>query len=174
MRRATLSVVVFALAATVLSTGAFAAVYTVKLANGASFDSRYQPQRASWDADKVVLLTEYGNQIAFPASDIEAVTIDTDAKGFGHQLDATTIALGWAPNDAIDPNTEEGQAMLAAEAQAAASAASAPPVYNQQQFVEPVSTTGMPVWMTGYDAVPQVAPPMLVPQAPPIGNVSPP
>ena len=35
-----------------------------------------------------------------------------------------------------------------------------PQVYNQQQFVEPGALTGLPVWMTGVNAVPQLQPPV--------------
>jgi len=141
---------------------ASATVYTVTLKNGTTFDTRYQPEQASWDGDKVVLLTEFGNRIALSAADIDSVTIDSESRGFGHQLNSSTMVLGWAPNDAIDPSSDEGKAAMAADAAAAAAAAQAPPVYNQQQFVEPGATTGLPVWVTGTNAVPQVAP-----QAPP-------
>ena len=100
-----------------------------------------------------------GNVIAFPAADIQGITVDTESKGYGHQLNATTMALGWAPNDGLDPESEEGKAAMAADAQAAAINAMTPPNYTQQQFVEPSQTTGMPIWMTGVNAVPQVAPP---------------
>ena len=135
-----------------------AAVYTVTMKNGTTFDTRYQPEEASWDSQKVVLLTEFGNRIALPAAEIDSVTVDSESRGFGHQMNSTTMALGWAPNDALDPSTPEGQAAMAAEAAAAASAASAPQVYNQQQFVEPGQLSGLPVWMTGINAVPQVEP----------------
>ena len=75
------------------------------------------------------------------------------------------MALGWAPNDALDANSDEGKAALAADAAASAAAANAPQVYNQQQFVEPGALTGLPVWMTGVNAVPQVQPSQ--PSAPP-------
>ncbi len=135
-----------------------AAVYTVTMKNGSTFDSRYQPEEASWDENLVVLMTEFGNRIALPAAEIDSVTVDSESRGFGHQINSTTMALGWAPNDAIDPNSPEGLAATAAEAAAAANAAQAPPVYNQQQFVEPGALTGLPVWMTGINAVPQVEP----------------
>jgi hypothetical protein len=137
---------------------ASAAVYTVTLKNGATFDTRYQPYEASWDASKVVLLTEFGNQIALSADDIDNVSVDSESRGFGHQLNDTTVVLGWAPNDAIDPGSDEGKAAMAADAAAYAAGAQAPAVYNQQQFVEPAGLSGMPAWMTGINAVPQVAP----------------
>ena len=106
----------------------------------------------------VVLMTEFGNRVALAAGDIDSVTVDSESRGFGHQLNASTMALGWAPNDALDPDSDEGRAAMAAQAAAAASASQAPPVYNQQQFIEPGETTGLPVWMTGINAVPQVQP----------------
>ena len=68
-------------------------------------------------------------------------------------------------NDALDASSDEGKAALAADAAASAAAANAPQVYNQQQFVEPGALTGLPVWMTGVNAVPQVQPSQ--PSAPP-------
>ena len=164
MRRASLSLFFFALLLAVVAGGASAAVYTVTLTNGMTFDTRYQPEFASWDPDKVVLLTEFGNQVAFPAADIQSISTDTQAKGFGYQIDTTTIALGWAPNDQIDPTSDEGKAALAAQAQAQAAGQFQTPSYTQQQFVDPSQLTGMPVWMTGINAVPQVAPPPMVGQ----------
>ena len=168
MRRALLSFAVFT-CGLAFATTAGAAIYTVTLSSGSTFDTRYEPQKASWDATKLVLMTEFGNQIALDSAEVQSVTVDTETRGFGHQLDATTIALGWAPNDAIDPGSDEGKAFLAAEEAAALAGANAPPVYNQQQFVEPSALTGLPVWMTGTNAVPQVAPqPVAVqPQSPP-------
>ena len=158
-RVVTLSVLLVAVGVCALfAPAAEATVYSVALKNGTTFDTRYQPEEASWDPDKVVLMTEFGNRIALAASEIESVTVDSESRGFGHQLNNTTMALGWAPNDALDMNSEEGQAALAADAAASAAAANAPQVYNQQQFVEPGALTGLPVWMTGVNAVPQVQP----------------
>ncbi|MEO7794724.1 MAG: hypothetical protein ABIV06_08120 [Thermoanaerobaculia bacterium] len=135
-----------------------ATVYTVALKNGTTFDTRYQPEVASWDANKVVLMTEYGNRVALAVGEIDSVTVDSESRGFGHQLNASTIALGWAPNDALDPGSDEGKAAIAAQAAADASGQQAQAIYNQQQFIEPGSTSGLPVWMTGINAVPQVQP----------------
>ena len=156
-RVATLSVLLVAVGmAALLAPAAEATVYTVTMKNGTTFDTRYQPEESSWDPDKVVLMTEFGNRVALAAADIESVTVDSESRGFGHQLNNTTMALGWAPNDALDANSDEGRAALAADAAAAAS--NTPQVFNQQQFVEPGALTGLPVWMTGINAVPQVQP----------------
>ena len=42
-----------------------AAVYTVTMKTGSTFDTRYQPEEASWDENMIVLMTEFGNRIAF-------------------------------------------------------------------------------------------------------------
>lgn len=161
-RSVTLSVLLVAVVLVAMSAffapAAEAAVYTVTMKNGSTFDTRYQPEEASWDENMVVLMTEFGNRIALPASEIDSVVVDSESRGFGHQINSSTMMLGWAPNDAIDPSTPEGQAAMAAAAAAAASGAQSAPVYNQQQFVEPGAATGLPVWMTGVNAVPQVQP----------------
>jgi hypothetical protein len=163
MRRASLSLLLFALLLAVVPAAGSAAVYTVTLSNGTTFDTRYQPEYASWDPEKVILLTEFGNQIAFAASEIQSVTVDTETKGFGYQIDTTTMALGWAPNDELDPYSDEGKAALAAQASAAADAARyAQPSYTQQQFVDPSALSGMPIWMTGINAVPQTGQPVVI------------
>ncbi|MGE0638771.1 MAG: hypothetical protein AB7G12_10640 [Thermoanaerobaculia bacterium] len=169
MRRSILSLALSASAMLILASAGSAAIYTVTLQNGATFDTRYQPQHASWDESKIVILSEFGNVISFSKDEVVSVKVDTETRGFGHQLDDTTIAMGWAPNDAIDPNSDEGRAAIAAEQAAAAQQANAPQVYNQNQFVEPASLTGLPVWMTGVNAVPQVAP-QPVDSAPPPPN----
>jgi len=160
MRRAVPSVAVLALLGLAFASAAGAAVYTVTLTNGSTFDTRYQPQQASWDADKIILLNEFGNLISFHTADVASVTVDSETRGFGHQLDDTTMALGWAPNDLLDPDSDEGRAAMAADQAAAATQAMMPQVYNQQQFVEPGALTGLPVWMTGVNAVPQLQPPV--------------
>lgn len=166
-RVATLSVLLVAVAlAVVFAPAVSATVYTITMKNGTTFDTRYQPEEASWDADMVVLMTEFGNRVALPAAEIDNVSVDSESRGFGHQLNASTMTLGWAPNDALDLNSDEGKAYLASEAAAAASASQAPPVYNQQQFVEPAALSGMPTWMTGINAVPQVQPAQPSPPSP--------
>ena len=158
-RVASLSVLLLAVGMSALSApAAEATVYTVTMKNGTTFDSRYQPEEASWDSNLVVLMTEFGNRVALPAAEIDSVAVDSESRGFGHQLNNTTMALGWAPNDGMDMDSDEGKAYLASEAAAAAAASQAQPVYNQQQFVDPSQLTGMPTWMTGINSVPQVQP----------------
>mgnify|MGYP007073203895 CR=1 FL=1 len=128
---------------------ALAETYTVELANGTSFESRYRPKEVAWDETKVLLLTDVGNWIALERSEILSVTTDTETQGFGKVIDVHTIALGWAPNDApaespedaLDP-TSRLLNFLQAERENA-------PDYSVQQFVDPseagINTGGLPV-----------------------------
>ncbi len=160
---------VFALAAAVAVFGALAAlpaaadVYTITLQNGTTFQTRYQPQAASWDAAKIVFLDEFGNQLSLPKADVVTIQTDLENRGFGHMLNSTTMALGWAPNDALDPDSDEGKAALQAEAQRAMMP-EAPPIYNQEQFVEPGQATGIPMGLVGYGS--GYTPPMGSPSGP--------
>ncbi len=161
-------ILVLASAALLVALPAFSAIYTVTLKNGTTFDTRYQPERASWDPAKLLFLTEWGNEISLAIDDVASITTDTESRGFGHQLNATTIALGWAPNDQLVPGSEEYQAAETAARQDAALQALASPVYDTKQFVEPnQSGGGIPVWMTGYNSVPQVSPQPVQPAQPP-------
>ena len=136
-----------------------AAVYTVALTNGTSIDTRYEPEDAAWDRTKICFVDEFGNVVALPKSEVVGVTSDFEAKGFGSMIDDTTMELGWAPNDALDADSPEGQAAAAAQA-----------IYDQQrqpttfgQFVEPNSTQGMPANWVGLGSTAYGPPPTPVP-----------
>ena len=92
---------------------------------------------APWDANKIVFTNEWGNLMSLAKADVDRIGTDIEASGFGHQLDSTTIALGWAPNDAPLPGSEE--AAIRADAQAmeaeaaAAPATPAEPIYDVNQ-----------------------------------------
>jgi len=101
--RALVGAALFLLASAPLS----AAVYTIHLVNGGQFETRYEPFDAPWDGAKIVFFDEWGVLVALQKSDIAKIESDVEASGFGHQLDDTTIAVGWAPNDAPLPGTEE-------------------------------------------------------------------
>jgi hypothetical protein len=95
-------VLVFAMAAALVVAPLSAAVYTITLKSGLTFESRAEPEDASWDAGKVVFLDELGNLISLAKADIDTIQSDFESKGYGHMLDNTTMALGWAPNDAVE------------------------------------------------------------------------
>lgn len=87
---------------------AVAEVFTITLANGNSFTSRYRPKTAGWDADKALLLTDQGNWISLAKTDIASVVVETEVRGFGKVIDTTTISLGVTPNDAAQAESALG------------------------------------------------------------------
>jgi hypothetical protein len=86
---------------------AFAQAYKVTLKNGNTFISKYEPEDASYDASRMVIVTDVGNRIALAKDDVENVTVDIENRGFGRVLDTTTIVIGLSANDA--PGGEEGE-----------------------------------------------------------------
>lgn len=132
-------VVVLILLAVVLATAPAAAeTFTLKLSNGTSFLTRYQPQEASWDPGMVLILTEQGNWIGIPRETITEVTAATEVKGFGKLINTTTILLGYAPNDAALPDEEPTQTPF----DLLRSMLEQQPVYDQEQFVSPREAGG--------------------------------
>jgi hypothetical protein len=128
---------VLALLAMAASAPVSAALFTVTLNNGMTFSSRYRPLDADWDAQKIVLLDEAGNLISLSKSDVDTVESDVDTKGYGHMLDDTTMAFGWAPNDRGD--IQPGEGIAGADYGASESEE---PVYNVNE------TPSMPVFYT--------------------------
>lgn len=145
MKIKTLSLVVLALIVAV--TPAVAEIYTVKLANGAEFESQYRPKEASWDSNVILLLTDVGNWIAVERADVVDVVVATERAGFGKVIDTNTVALGWAPNDAPTENPEESLDPMSRLLNYLASERADQPDYSVQQFVEPgdAGQGGLPV-----------------------------
>lgn len=135
-----------------------AALFTVTLTNGTTFSSRYKPLDATWDASKVVLLDEAGNVISLSKSEIDSVESDVDSKGFGHMLDDTTMAFGWAPNDKGESRGDEPIA-----SSDVGSNEPTEPIYNVNE------TPSMPVFYTvpTESITPQTVVPPPAPIAPP-------
>jgi len=149
---------VLAAVAMALSAPLAAAEFTVYMTNGTTFESRYEPLDAEWDAQKVVFIDGTGNTISVPKSEIERVESDVAAKGFGHMLDDTTMAFGWAPNDKSE--SDAGREPASSEV---ASDEPAEPVFNVNE------TPSLPVFYTvPTDAVaPQTVVPAPAPTPPP-------
>jgi hypothetical protein len=124
-----------ALLASVTAIPATAEVFHVQLKNGGIIDTLKQPEQSSWDAGVVLLLTEYGNWIGLDQKDIEVVTAESSTSGFGIPINTTTIAIGWAPNDAVDPNAPAADGSKAGTSSPAAqqSAAALEAMYKQQE-----------------------------------------
>lgn len=153
-----------ALLALVLAAPAAAEVFHVQLKNGSVIDTLKQPEQSSWDANVVLLLTEYGNWIGLDQRDISTVTSETAASGFGIPINTTTIAIGWAPNDAADPNApDKGGASATAQAGAAAlegmyKQQEAQAHYTVQQGVSTEQTQGIPSSLISSSTVPLIRP----------------
>lgn len=139
-----------------LALPAAAESFEVTLTDGTMFETRYQPQEASWDPSMVLLLTEVGNWIGLPKDSIASVVADLGETGFGTRLNATTISLGPAPNDAVIPGQEaaggpggapgsQQNALLEAYLRQQQAEQS----YSIQQFVEPNQTQGIPSRFVG-------------------------
>jgi len=132
-----------------LAVPATAEIFTVTLSSGATFQSRYQPEIASWDANKVLLLTTVGNWIGLDKSDITNVKVDHQTGGYGRVIDNTTVDMGYTAND--NPTAEPGQSASPQErllAYLEGQQNQQQPVYNTEQFVEPDQATGIPLSMT--------------------------
>lgn len=118
---------------------ALAETWTIALRSGGSFQTRYQPQQAGWDANRVAFLTDVGNLVSVAKSDVTSITSDTENRGFGKVLNTTTVMLGEAPNDAPEASQQQG-----GQGQPAGYPAEAEKPYSVQQFVEPNATQGIP------------------------------
>ncbi|HEY0781907.1 MAG TPA: hypothetical protein VGE98_05585 [Thermoanaerobaculia bacterium] len=148
--------VCLALAAFALLAGpATAEIFYVKLTNGATIETRYQPQQSSWDAGTILVLSDVGNWIGLAQKDIDSVTSDTEVSGFGVAINTTTVAIGWAPNDNIDPNAPEAdqqaksggnaaQQQTAQALQGLLQQREAQSKYTIQQGVQTEQTQGIP------------------------------
>jgi hypothetical protein len=128
----------------VLPAAASAGTYVITLHSGGVFESRYQPREAAWDAGKVVFLSETGNWIALRRADIARVESTTRSLGLGVDINATTVAVGWAPNDNLTPEQIQEAARNAPQQFSVPE-----PNYSVRQFVEPNSTQGMPMGWAG-------------------------
>lgn len=150
-----------ALAALVAAPAAVADVYHVRLENGQVLDSRYPPEEAAWDAGTILLHTETGNWIGVARADVVRIESETELRGYGRRLDATTIYMGRTANAAPVPGEGQPQDPTLALLQAVYDQQLEQQDYTIQQFVEPGETGGgIPIGFTQ-----QVTPPMGV--APP-------
>lgn len=151
-----LRAIAWTLVAALAALPASAAIYTIQLKSGDSFESRYAPKDASWDPQKVVFVDEVGNLIAIGKSDIDTIKSDIESAGYGHMLDDTTMMLGRAPNDAPEPGTPAAERAAQQGAEPAAGPA-AEPIYEPNASpptmqVLPASTPGGNVYVTAAPA----------------------
>lgn len=155
MRRSLASVSLALLACAV---PAGAEVFFVTLNNGTTIETAYQPQAASWDPGMVLLLTEQGNWIGLPQADIQEVRSETQIAGYGRAIDDNTFELGFAPNDAADPDAKpadpaEARAQMLeqmlVQQQQELNDRRAQESYTVEQFVDPEDLQGIPARFIG-------------------------
>jgi hypothetical protein len=142
---------------------AMAEVYTVTLTNGSVLETAYQPQEAAFDRSMVLLMTDVGNWIGVQKSEIESVRSDAELGGYGKVIEKNTILLGWAANDAADPDAKaEGQGKT--DPAMSATAQALDNLYQQRQeeqnytikqFVQPGETQGIPARLISNSSPPQ-------------------
>ena len=111
MLRRTPRLLVFALLLVAAAATAHAEFYTVTLTNGTTFQTRYRPVPAEWDENVVMIATDRGNWIGLQTDEVADVTSVAESTGFGYQLDATTLFVGWSPNDIDEGGEEEGEGL---------------------------------------------------------------
>jgi hypothetical protein len=138
-----------------LAAPAFADVYYVTLTNGTVVETARQPQQASWDPNMVLLLTEVGNWVGFPKDEVQGVRSEDPTQGFGIRISDKAIALGRSPNDLptgdagtktkADLLTDRYLDMMQRQLDLQESRRN----YSIQQFVEPGSTSGIPMSYDG-------------------------
>jgi hypothetical protein len=79
--------------------------YRVVLTNGNEIYSKYKPAEASYDENKMILMTDFSNVIAIHKDDIQEMVAEVEALGFGRRLNETTVVVGLSAND--NPTEEE-------------------------------------------------------------------
>jgi hypothetical protein len=114
----------------------WAETFTITLTNGKTLQTRYQPKQDQTNEGNIQMLTEFGNWISLPKEIVVDISAETESRGWGTVLNTTTIALGWAPNDA--PSDGEGGPPTAAEAlmQFLQGSQEPPQDFSVQQFVD--------------------------------------
>lgn len=137
----TLATVAVAAASLVgFAASAGAAAYSVTLKNGNTFETRYKPADVDWDPTVATIITDLGNPIVLKKDEIAEVTSLAEAKGFGYQLNTTTLYLGWSPNDLLTTDKDGNEVPT----YNTGGDQPAPPAdYTIQQFVG-VPTVGSP------------------------------
>lgn len=143
--RISLSLLVLALLALPVS----AEVFHVTLTNGTVIDTAYQPQQASWDPSMVLLLTDTGNWVGFAKDEIDNISAEDPAQGFGIRISDKVIALGLSPNDLPVPvegdATQQASDRYYALVERAMEMSERQQNYSIQQGVSTEQTQGIPV-----------------------------
>jgi hypothetical protein len=170
-------------AVALLAAPASADVFYVTLTNGSVIETGHQPQQAAWDPTMILLLTESGNWVGFPQSDIQGIRQEDPTQGYGIRISDKTIDLGRSPNDLPEAGSKNRQEdlndRLYALSERMLQQAESRQNYSVEQFVEPGQSQGIPSSFGGYfngvnsDGIGQL--PIATPrvQAPPSGGEAP-
>lgn len=163
---------ILTLAVALTALGAVAAsaeIYNIRLHSGATFDTRYKPEVASWDAGLMMFMSDQGNWVALSRADVAAVTSETETQGFGTMIGIHTVLLGIAANDAPVDTGEpaDPQARLLQLMEQQIQQGQQQP-YSVEQFAEPTAAGGIPMWMTN-----TVTPPIGDVGTPPLSGAEP-
>jgi len=154
------------LAAAALPAGA--SVFHLSLTNGSVIDTLYEPQEASWDHGMVLVLTDAGNWIGVHKDEIANVASENATRGFGIAINATTIALGEAPNDLPVPGKEAAGTPTQQALQSLLQQQQPQPNYTIQQGVQTEDTQGIPSpFISPYATGAPAVTPIVVPPTPP-------
>jgi hypothetical protein len=157
-----------------------AELFTVTLTSGNVVETSHEPQLASWDSEMVLLMTDVGNWIGLPKSEIETIEVERPAGGFGIRIATNTILLGTLPNDVPIDGGEAGTENPATQAVASAlermiARQDEQSRYSIDQFVEPNQSQGIPSSLIGGGGSPldPDASRFLDTQAPDVGGLPP-
>jgi hypothetical protein len=129
-----------ALLAFAVAAPASAVIFVIHLKSGFSFESRYRPVDVAGDDSKITFVNEHGNLIALDKAEVDRIEADVESLGYGHMLDTTTMALGWAPNDAVEG--AERLALMEAD-NLATGEASTEPIYEPNASPPTISLFGL-------------------------------
>jgi len=160
---------IFVLALVATAAPSSAVIFTVTLKNGNSFQTRYQPKVASWDANTLLFLTDVGNEIGIAKTDVAKVSSSIETEGYGRVINTTTVDLGPAPNEAPQQEAQGATAENGSSAQLLQYLQRQQQMQEQQQhytmgqFVDPTDTSGLPVSGIGNASGPMILPPGVQP-----------
>ncbi len=141
------------LAFALLAVPAGAEVFHVTLTNGTTVDSSVQPQQASWDSSMVMLLTDFGNWVAFAKAEIAEIKVVDPTAGFGIRISNTAIALGRFTNDLPEPakpGADDVNSRYLSLAAKSLELQERQQNYSVQQFVGTNQTQGIPAAFSGF------------------------
>jgi hypothetical protein len=100
----------------------------------------------------VLVLSDVGNWIGIDQRQIDRVDTETQIRGFGVAINNTTIAIGWAPNDAPEQQQQAPTSAADQAMQQMLQMQQAQAHYTVQQGVSSEQTSGIPPSLIGAGA----------------------